>query len=591
MKFLKRVFFYTLILVCLGGVLLGVHLSGRVDLKELLPGTKKMDSFAGDFMAARYAMKEGRMDEARRYLASALAKDPENQILLKNSYEFFFAEGDYEKALELATSYVELYPYPVETAHVILAMSAAKRGEFSDALALFADAKKPGQDDSAPSVNSEVIVPLASVWLQVGGGQNKEAMKSLEELKQLIALPLVQFQAALIADIAGNPAAAQEEFDAVLESAGHSLRVAQLAYRFYTKTGNPKKAEEAKNAYFSISPGAKGEDLFDDENSLRPVVNATQGLADFFMEIASFLHLGNQPVRAQFYASMALFMQPDFPHARLLLANILRSEERYNDALDAYKNITAPASFYWQARINTARMEAELKEYDRAKSLLLSLAEENKTSYDPYLTLADLLMDKKEYTQAAEFYSRAIARIGTPEDYQWVVFYARGICNERLKQWDNAEADFKKALELNPNQPDVLNYLAYSWLVMDKNIEQAHEMLKKALTQRPGDAHIIDSFGWALFKLAKYDEALAFLEQANEMIPNDPTTNDHLGDVYWQVGRKREARFQWQRALYFKPEPDEILVLEQKLLHGLPLPSVNITKSTSTPAAKTEKTP
>lgn len=590
MKFVKRVLFYTLVLVCMGAVVLGVHVSGRVDLKALLPGTKSLDSFSGDFMAARYAIKAGNMAEARRYLSAALEKNPENQILLKDSYEFFFAEGDYKKALELATSYVELYPYPIETAHVILAMQAAKSGGFADALALIDDAKDASREDIVPSVNSEVIVPLASVWLKVGNHQNKEALKSLEELKQLIALPLVQFQAALIADIAGDAAAAQEEFDAVLETAGHSLRVAQLAYRFYKKVGATKKAEEAKAAYIAISPGAKGEDLFDDENAVRPVTNASQGLADFFMEIASFLHLGEQPARAQLYASMALFLQPELPHAQLLMANILRSQKRYADAITAYKAITEPPSFHWQARINTARMEAELKEYDRAKSLLLSMAEEDKHSYDAYLTLADLLMDKKEYAHAAEFYSRALARIGTPEDYQWVIFYARGICNERLKQWDNAEADFKKALELNPDQPDVLNYLAYSWLVMDKNILEAHDMLKKAITQRPGDAHIIDSFGWALFKQGKYKEALTFLEQANEMIPNDPTTNDHLGDVYWHVGRKREARFQWQRALYFKPEPEEILVLEQKLIHGLPLPKVTVTKSAAE-THPTEKTP
>jgi tetratricopeptide (TPR) repeat protein len=543
-----------------------------------------MESFAGDFLAARFALSTNQYQAAKEHLDRALEKAPEDKELLRRAIEFYFAEGYFDRSLELSDNYVSLFPYPIENPHLLLALAALREDKYAEAKAILSAEPKEGENP-VPSLNSEVIFPLIEVWIKVGEHKTNEAIADLNKLKDSIALPLVQFQSALINEIAGNTAEAEAEFDAVAENAGHSLRVAQTASEFYTRIGKPDKAAEIQEAYLSNNPAALNQNLFSNKDIQQPINNARQGLADLFMEIASFLNLGDQDGRSLFYIRMATYIQPDFPHAKLMLANILRGLGRYQDAIVAYRQVTTPPSFAWQARINIARMYAAQKDYDKAKSLLLSMAEEDKASYDAYLTLADIMMDNKDYTQAVDFYSRAIERVGKPESYQWIMFYARGICYERIKKWDKAEADFNTALAMSPNQPDVLNYLAYSWLVMDKNLQKAFSMLQTAVDERPGDAHILDSYGWALFKLGKYDDAVVFLEDANEMMPHDPTTNDHLGDVYWKLGRKREARFQWKRALFFKPEPEDIPKIEQKLVHGLPQPEVT-TLSNSEPRAE-----
>jgi Flp pilus assembly protein TadD len=151
-----------------------------------------------------------------------------------------------------------------------------------------------------------------------------------------------------------------------------------------------------------------------------------------------------------------------------------------------------------------------------------------------------------------------------------VIYYFRGICNERSKQWPNAEADFKKALQLSPDQPLVLNYLGYSWIDQGVNLDDGMRMIERAVEQRADDGYIVDSLGWAYYRLGNYDEAVKNLEHAVELKPEDPTINDHLGDAYWRAGRVLEARFQWSHARDLNPEPDDLAKIEDKLKSGLP---------------------
>jgi len=159
--------------------------------------------------------------------------------------------------------------------------------------------------------------------------------------------------------------------------------------------------------------------------------------------------------------------------------------------------------------------------------------------------------------------------VPNPEKSNWVMFYFRGICYERSKQWPLAEADLKKALELYPEQPHVLNYLGYSWVDQGINLDDGMRMIRRAVEQRPDDGYIVDSLGWAYFRINNYDDAVKNLERAVELKPEDPTINDHLGDAYWKVGRFLEAAFQWSHARDLKPDADELARIETKLKSGL----------------------
>jgi Flp pilus assembly protein TadD len=188
-----------------------------------------------------------------------------------------------------------------------------------------------------------------------------------------------------------------------------------------------------------------------------------------------------------------------------------------------------------------------------------------------HATLADLLRSNSLWTEAQIQYDKVISYQKKQKKEDWKIYYKRGIAFERQgsEYWNFAEQDLIYALSLNPEQPEVLNYLGYSWIEMNKNIEEAGKMLQKAVDQRPDSGYIIDSLGWAYFKLGRYNEALTQLELAAELNPNDPVINDHLGDVYWMVNKHLQARFQWEKALLFDPQEYLIPILEHKLLFGL----------------------
>lgn len=183
--------------------------------------------------------------------------------------------------------------------------------------------------------------------------------------------------------------------------------------------------------------------------------------------------------------------------------------------------------------------------------------------------MGNILRSRKKYGEAIGYYDQAIAMIKKPRKEDWVYFYARGTCHEREKDWPKAEVDLKKALELVPDQPLVLNYLGYSWIDQGINLKKGLKLIERAVALKPDDGYIVDSLGWAHFKLGNIKQAVLFLERAVELRPDDPILNDHLGDALWRADRKREARFQWEQALTLKPEPDEATKIREKIRAGL----------------------
>ena len=222
---------------------------------------------------------------------------------------------------------------------------------------------------------------------------------------------------------------------------------------------------------------------------------------------------------------------------------------------------------------------------DEATQRLSEIVASRPHDVEALSALAELQRSAKKYAEAAATYDKAIAAVGIPQRDNWTLFYFRGICYERSKQWPKAEADFKKALELYPDQPLVLNYLGYSWVDQGLNLEEAFKMLRKAVELRPNDGYIVDSLGWAHYKLGQYPEAAETLEKAIDLKPADPILNDHLGDAYWRVDRQIEAHFQWNHARDMGPDPEDLPAILKKIEDGLPDPATQ----TATPKASLQK--
>jgi tetratricopeptide (TPR) repeat protein len=272
---------------------------------------------------------------------------------------------------------------------------------------------------------------------------------------------------------------------------------------------------------------------------------------------------------ALIFENLAVDLKPDHDFAWLTIAGLYEQWGQADKALAAYGKVGPTSALSWQARLRSASLDAQEDRFDDAVKKLKVLVAEKPERVDAALTLAELLRNKEKYADAVTAYDTALARIKKVEERHWPIFFGRGIVEERVKQWGKAEADMKKALELSPEQPYVLNYLGYSWIDQGINLDAGMKMLKRATELRPDDGAITDSVGWAYYRLGQFDKAVEWLERASEQKGDDATVVEHLGDAYWHVGRFREARFEWNRALNQKPDKDRIPVLLDKVSNGL----------------------
>jgi tetratricopeptide (TPR) repeat protein len=266
---------------------------------------------------------------------------------------------------------------------------------------------------------------------------------------------------------------------------------------------------------------------------------------------------------------MSLHVSPSSPFALAALANVYEATRRYGEANEIYDRMPKDTPMQMAVEIRKAVNLNQLDRVDESKSLLEAIAKAHPEEISPLDTLGNIMRSRKRYTEAIEYYSRAIALIPRPQQRHWNYWYSRGTCYERTKQWPLAEADLQRALKLSPDQPLALNYLGYSWIDQNRNLRQGLAMIEKAVAKKPDDGYIVDSLGWAHYRLGNYKDAVRYLERAVELKPEDPTLNDHLGDSLWRVGRKREAKFQWDQALTLNPEPEDAEKIARKLQHGL----------------------
>jgi tetratricopeptide (TPR) repeat protein len=272
---------------------------------------------------------------------------------------------------------------------------------------------------------------------------------------------------------------------------------------------------------------------------------------------------------ALIYARLALEIEPNFALAQLLAGEIRDSEGRTDDALALYRSVDPNSPLSWSARLRAALALDTLDRTDEAVTALKAMAAERPNDEDCLVELGDVLRSHERYPEAAQAYDQAIARMPKGDENAWRLYYDRGVAFERSGQWPRAETDLQRALQLSPDQPLVLNYLGYSWIDKGQNLNDALKMIERAVELRPNDGYIVDSLGWAYYRLGQLPKATQYLERAIELLPEDPTINDHLGDVYWRDGRLSEARFQWRRALQFGPEPADAKTIETKLDRGL----------------------
>ena len=270
------------------------------------------------------------------------------------------------------------------------------------------------------------------------------------------------------------------------------------------------------------------------------------------------------------YLRLSLYLAPKNALTQITLADIYDRLHQNEEAIAVYEGVPEGSVLRTTADIQIAQLLDNLGKKQDSADYLRHIVADHPDDEDALLALGNAQRNDKKYAEAVDTYSKALAASKKPEKVEWPLYYFRGISYEREQMWDKAVADFRKALELFPDQPLVLNYLGYSWVDRGQNLDEAFKMLHKAVELRPSDGYIVDSLGWAYFKLGKYDEAVKELERAIDLKPGDPTINDHLGDAYWRVGRKLDAHFQWNHARDLGPEPEDKAKILTKIENGLP---------------------
>jgi Flp pilus assembly protein TadD len=301
------------------------------------------------------------------------------------------------------------------------------------------------------------------------------------------------------------------------------------------------------------------------------VANAREGLAEVFFQVASILAQDETSDSALVQGHLARHLKPNFDAAAVLLGELAQKQERRSEAIDAFAAVGPQSAYYSTAALGMAEELYRSGRIEEAVVQLQALTAARAHDFVPAFRLGNLLRAERRFPEAVSAYETAVARLPAILPQHWAVLYYRGIAYERTGAWVAAETDFRRALELEPEQPQVMNYLAYSWVERQENLDEARSFLLRAVELAPRDGYIVDSLGWALYRMDDFAGAVEQLERAAELEPAEAVINDHLGDAYWRVGRKREARVQWQRALSLAPAQDlDEAKVREKLDQGLP---------------------
>ena len=515
------------------------------------PPSAGEESLAGAYLAARAAITANDYAVAMPYLDLVLEHEPEDRALLESALTARLALGEFDDAVTLARRIEEL-GVQSQTASLALIVGMLEAGDYEQALEALEER------GIGPLVDG-----LLRGWAQLAAGRMSQTLQEFDELaeqrgteafglyhKALALAHVGDFEGAeaILSGEAGGPLGLTRRGVIarvqILGQLGEYAQALELLEQVFGADDSPEIAQLRTMLEADEAPG------FD------TVTTPQDGMAEAFLDLAVTLRGETDDTFTLIFARAAEFLRPDQVEALLQVGELLTALGQYELATDVYSGIGEDDLLYHHGQIGRADALFRLGEVENARALLEALVEVRPAIPEVHTALGDLLRRESLFDAASAAYDDAIALLGEPQRRHWSLYYTRAITHEREGRWEEAQADFRKALELNPDQPSVLNYLGYSLVERRENLDEALDMIERAVAAEPESGYITDSLGWALYRLGRYEEAVEPMERAVELLPRDPIINDHLGDVYWMVGRRLEARFQWQRALSFGPADD-----------------------------------
>ncbi|WP_409998557.1 tetratricopeptide repeat protein [Bradyrhizobium sp. SZCCHNR1002] len=530
-----------------------------VDLKSL--------TTSGSYLAARHASVERDAASAAAFYRSALRTDPKNNELLDRAFISSVADGDIDEAVKLAERVLAV-DKSNRIARLVMGVQDIKQKKYA--------AAQNNINQSVRGPITDLVATLLSAWATAGAGDSKTAVANIDKLTGPEWYPLFKdLHAGMILELAGKEKEAGIRFERAYKLDDSMLRITEAYAHWLSRN---KDAAAATAIYEAFDKKLARHPLVQEGlretkagKKLPPLVDSAQaGAAEALYGIGATLSRRGGEDLALVYLQLALHLQPNHPLALLSLADLYETVKKPQMAIKVYERVPASSPLKRNAQIQLATDLDSADRSDDAIKILKDVITQDPKDLEAIMALGNIERGRKKFADCAKTYSLGVDSLPANNDKaNSVYYYYRGICLERSKQWPKAEADMRKALELQPDQPHVLNYLGYSWIDQGVNLDEGMKMIKRAVEQRPDDGYIVDSLGWAYYRIGNYEEAVKNLERAIDLKPEDPTINDHLGDAYWKIGRKLEAKFQWAHARDLKPEAEELPKIEAKIQNGL----------------------
>lgn len=517
-------------------------------------------SFSGAYLAAGAARSDNDFAAAARYFGEALRFDPGNELLERELLLTLVSSGQLDDALDLAERMKDV-PDIERVSRVVLGIDALRKGDYAGADAVL--------QLSADNDLERLLTGVMRAWAKAGAGETDAALDILDTLNGPEWYNLfVSYHTGLIQKVSGNGDAALERLRAASEdTAGAAaspltyLRLAAAHARLEAEQGDTEAAIAAIDRGLEVAPTnpvllALRDNLDDTTLIESPVTGPAEGAAEILLNLGSAINRDGAEEFATLYLEMARALAPKNANVLFELGSIAERMGQPEKAIRYYDQVPDQSALKRISALQQGLNLADLDRNEEAISTLEELVAQNPDDYRGYLALGGVHAAEEDYEAAALTYEKALDFIDNEEPAFWPLHYRLAIAYERMGEWPKAEERFKYTLELSPGQPDVLNYLGYSWIDMNMNLEEGLEMIREAVAARPRSGYIVDSLGWAYYRLGRFEEAVAELEKAADLRPRDPTITDHLGDAYWRVGRKLEATYQWSTALAFEPDEE-----------------------------------
>jgi len=540
------------------------------DNSAQFPNSRDLKSLtmSGSYLAARHASVERDASSAATFYRSALRTDPKNNELLDRAFISSLADGDIDEAVKLADRILTM-DKSNRVARLVVGVRDLKQKKYA--------AAQQNINQSIRGPITDLVATLLSGWASYGAGDTKSAIANIDKLTGPEWYPIFKdLHAGMILELANREKDAGARFERAYKLDDSMLRVSEAYARWLSRNKDSTAAKAVYEAFDKKLPRhplvLEGLRETKAGKKLSPLVDSPQsGAAEALYGIGATLTRRGGEDLALVYLQLALYLAPNHPLALLSLADLYESVKKPAMAIKIYERVPANSPLKRNAQIQLATNLDAADRSDEAIKILKTVTTEDSRDLEAIMALGNIERGRKKFADCAQTYSLGIDALPPNNDKaNSVYYYYRGICEERSKQWSKAEADMRKALELQPEQPHVLNYLGYSWIDQGINLDEGMKMIKRAVEQRPDDGYIVDSLGWAYYRIGNYEDAVKHLERAIDLKPEDPTINDHLGDAYWRIGRTLEAKFQWAHARDLKPEPEELPKIEAKLENGLP---------------------